>query len=157
VTGTPLVPKFCLGTHGPEALLRGYNNARKLEVFMRTLIRSLVVGVVVLGSSGLAPAQERQRGTITGRVLYQGKPLPGGIITIWSEKHAEKTALDRDGNFEFTALTPGEYRVTVSTEALKARGSPRYVAIPMKYGKPETSGLKIKVEKGNQTIDIKLQ
>src|SRR5262245_4751519 len=127
-----------------------------MEVVMLTLIRSIVLGFVVLEAAVLAPAQESAGGTVAGRVFYQGKPLPGGIITIRSEKGGQKIVLGRDGSFEFTDLTPGEYRVTVSTEVLKERKSLRYVAIPLKYSKPETSGLKIQVKEGKQTIDIEL-
>jgi len=67
------------------------------------------------------------------------------------------TSPARRGPRQPVALTPGEYRVTVSTEGLKEIKSPRYVAIPVKYSKPETSGLKIKVKKGKQTIDIELK
>src|SRR5207244_4242680 len=67
---------------------------------------------------GCGPGQ----GKVTGRVLYDGKPLPGGRVTFMPEGAANPVTinLDEHGNFE-TVLPTGEIKVSVDNRALEPR------------------------------------
>jgi hypothetical protein len=53
-------------------------------------------------------------------------------------------------------VVPGQYQVTVTT-AKDPKGKKPFVAIPEKYGRPNTSGLTFEVKKGEQTYDVDLR
>jgi hypothetical protein len=59
---------------------------------------------------------------VTGRVLYDGKPLPGGRVTFMPDGAANPVTvnLDEQGNYE-AVLPTGEIRVSVDNRALEPR------------------------------------
>ncbi len=62
------------------------------------------------------------QGKVSGQVLYNGKPLPGGTIMFHpvNSKYNSATAIiDQNGNYEVT-VTAGEVRICVDNRALKA-------------------------------------
>ena len=64
----------------------------------------------------------RGEGKVTGRVLYDGKPLPGGRVTFMPEGAANPVTvtLDEQGNYE-AVLPTGEVKVSVDNRALEPR------------------------------------
>lgn len=71
------------------------------------------------------------KGKVSGRVLYQGKPLPGGLVTFQpadSNFNAVVATLDEEGNYEAT-LPPGEVQVAVDNRMLQPR-APALKGIP---------------------------
>lgn len=112
---------------------------------------------------------------MTGRVLFDGKPLPGGEVTFVTVKDgfASKGIIDEKGNYTISAPT-GDVMISVDNRALgqsreaamKGAGRPdappptrlkgKYVEIPSKYFVPDTSGLTYTVINGPQTHDIQL-
>jgi hypothetical protein len=130
---------------------------------MHAARKSLLAGLLALAVALLAtpsPADEAPRGDVEGRIRFQGKPLPGGTVTVHPAKGGPLTAkLDKDGNYRLRNVPAGEVRVSVETESVRPKpGQPpgRFVAIPAKYGNPKTSGLVVKVVKGRQVFDIQL-
>jgi hypothetical protein len=154
------------------------------EGIMQTGIQSLRAGLVVLailgiGGVGSAPAADRkdETGTITGKVTFRGKPLPGGTIAFHPSRGKPLVGKIRpDGTYTVKDVPVGKVRVTVETESVRPKpkvpssippGSgepipkrgkePKYARIPDKYAKPETSGLTCDVRGGNQTLDLALE
>jgi hypothetical protein len=124
-----------------------------------------------------------QQAEISGKVYYQGKPLPGGIVKF----------VDRNGYIGISVIDPsngsykleapvGEVQIAVDNRMLNRNGRqqapkimpvaklerpdgrPRggqaitgtFVPLPSRYSDPESSGLKYTVKKGAQTYDIEL-
>ena len=55
-------------------------------------------------------------GTITGKVTYQGKPLPSGTVTFVPEQGGQAVTSDiRDGEYKVTKISPGPAKIAVST------------------------------------------
>jgi hypothetical protein len=144
----------------------------------RRLIAALPVLLLVAWGCG----SKSTTSEVTGKVTYQNTPVPGGQITFYPAKGVPMSVgIDPDGSYTITDLEPGEVTVTVSTESLnpdkktpeyggRGRGgaSPpppnmaggggggKYVKIPDKYAKQETSGLKTTVTKGKNKYDVPL-
>jgi hypothetical protein len=113
---------------------------------------------------------------VTGQVLFQGKPLPGGQVTFVSLKggFASTGIIDENGNYQVKAPV-GEVEISVTNRMLQSRGAAnapphpskagedagkalkgRWVFIPKSYEDPHTSGLKYTVTPGSQTHTIEL-
>src|SRR5438128_4918588 len=106
-------------------------------------------------------------GKVTGLVLFQGKPLPGGKLVFVTTEGAIAHSANIEENGSYSISAPvGEVQIGVDNRTLKAgaqamRGQTkmkgptlrrpggeepnpikgRYVEIPDKYYSPETSGL----------------
>ena len=119
---------------------------------------------------------------VTGRVLYEGNPLPGGVVNFVTIKgaFANTGIIDENGNYQIKSPV-GEVQIGVSNKMLE-REAPkpkedavksarqekgggggraplvkgRFVNIPPKYYDAATSGLKYTVKLGAQTHDIEL-
>ena len=123
------------------------------------------------------------KGKVSGRVLYQEAPLPGGFVTLQPANANSRpvvVSLDTEGHFEAT-LPLGEVQVAVDNRKLeheketsghvKAKTAPpppagnslavkppgKYVPIPSKYYSIETSDLHFTVEPGSQNHDLNLK
>lgn len=117
-------------------------------------------------------------GEISGKVTYQGKPLPSGRISLFCEG-GEKPVLSQmvsDGAYAFSQVPIGKAQVTVITfqsrhdpipgepevksppppDIPAAPASGPYVPIPARYRMPDTSGLAVTIVGGKQTRDWEL-
>jgi hypothetical protein len=116
---------------------------------------------------------------ISGQVLYQGKPLPGGRLNFVTAEggFASSGNIDEKGNYTISAPT-GSVMISVDNRMLnpqsrapkeaprKGAGRPdagdpnpvkgTYKQIPSKYYAPDTSGLTYTVTKGETTHNIEL-
>jgi hypothetical protein len=112
-----------------------------------------------------------------GRLTYQGRPTPFAQVTLHPLDPADKDAphptgkVNDDGTFVLTTYTGqdgapvGEYGVSVQWWLSPARkgtregDSPLAVnRLPARYGRPETSGLKVRIQPGENRlppIDLK--
>jgi len=118
--------------------------------------------------------------SISGKVLYKGRPLPGGRITFVTVQggFASAATIREDGSYQLSAPT-GDVKISVDNSMLQPRrGTPtqppqsegmmkhsggdpdpvkgQYVDIPSKYNMADTSGLTYKVQPGDQTHDVTL-
>jgi hypothetical protein len=112
---------------------------------------------------------------VSGKVMFKGKPLPGGQVTFAAVKggFASSGIIDDNGNYQIKAPV-GDVQISVTNRMLrfggaKAQAHPKkaasgegqlpkgkWVAIPPSYEDPQTSGLTYTVKPGPQTHDIEL-
>ncbi len=116
---------------------------------------------------------------VSGKVLLQGKPLPGGRVMFVTVKggFASSATIDENGNYQIKAPV-GDVEIGVDNQMLANRRGPkqtphpkkpdaeaaganqpvkgRWVKLPNRYADPHTSGLKYTVTPGSQTHNIEL-
>jgi hypothetical protein len=118
-----------------------------------------------------------RRVQVTGTVRFNGKPLPGGRVSFFSEDNQVESAfVEHDGTYTMVRALTGPNKVTVQTPGRppgpfdnlpsKKGGAPvlaerippeQAVRLPPRYADPSTSGLTCKVEKTGQVYDINLE
>lgn len=83
--------------------------------------RFLAVLAVLLLASVSAFAQSSTTGALTGTVTSDGAPLPGATVTVTSpQAQGSRTAVtDANGNYNISALPPGDYTVRVELQGLQ--------------------------------------
>ncbi|HEU4887246.1 MAG TPA: carboxypeptidase-like regulatory domain-containing protein, partial [Thermoanaerobaculia bacterium] len=79
-----------------------------------------VVAMLMLGSVS-AFAQSATTGALTGTVTSDGAPLPGALVSATSPQlQGTRTAYsDANGNYNLSALPPGDYTLRFSLEGLQ--------------------------------------
>ncbi len=113
---------------------------------------------------------------VSGKVLSQGKPLPGGRVTFFhvNGEFASSGQIDESGNYQLEAPV-GDVQISVMIGMLQSSSGPkwpyapkkagaeksqslkgRWIRIPSHFEDPLTSGLKFTVKPGPQTHDIVL-
>jgi hypothetical protein len=109
---------------------------------------------------------------VTGKVTYQGKPVPKGTIAFIPVAPDGRNAtgvLSPDGTYALQSEEPndgaqlGEYKVTISARddvvldyTPPVPVKPKMLA-PAQYENPETSGLKATVVRGSNVFDFDLK
>jgi hypothetical protein len=123
------------------------------------------------------------KGTVTGKITYQGKPLPVGTVVFVPEQGGQAITSDiRDGEYKIVKISPGPVKIAIDTpapsgqsnqfiqqmmqkqasfgksseESNKPDQAPKPVPVPKKYHDPDTSGLRYTVKGGSQVYDIDL-
>jgi hypothetical protein len=140
----------------------------------------LPVGLLVL-AAGCGKKEAYDTAEVTGRVLFNGEPLPGGRVTFVAVKGgtAVPGTIDEKGNYKVQAPV-GEVQISVDNSGLDplkggrmgSRSLPplkrpgqkepetlkgTYVPIPNKYYDPTKSGLTYTVKSESQKHDIELK
>jgi hypothetical protein len=72
------------------------------------------------------------QGTVSGRVLYQKQPVPGGLVTfvpVDPKQQAISAVIDEDGRYELT-VAAGEVRIAVDNETLRPQPVGAKVELP---------------------------
>jgi hypothetical protein len=134
------------------------------------LIAIPFVLLVLFACSGCNQGEEL--GRVTGRVIYQGRPVPKGIVIFVHQqrKGIMLTAdLRADGTFEVEmaggfGLPLGEYQVAVSPPLMDHPLGPiaeppkpeSETLIPLRYREPATSPVRLTVGSGDNRCDIDL-
>jgi hypothetical protein len=108
--------------------------------------------------------------TVSGKVTLDGAPLTSGdvMFTPTGKGPAAGGSIDSSGSYQLatgtdSGLPPGEYKVTVvatkpAPPAAANQPPPAPIPItPPKYGRPETTDLKVTVAAGSNTIDLTLK
>lgn len=152
--------------------------------FLRPACCCLSLGLfLLLAGCGQTP-HSVDHAEVSGKVLFQGKPLPGGRVNFLAINggFASSADIDENGNYQINAPV-GDVEIAVTNQMLKAKTEPkkgslapkeaeakqkeadgkkhrspkgRYVRIPRQYEDPHASGLKYTVKRGAQTHDIEL-
>jgi hypothetical protein len=108
---------------------------------------------------GRKTQQIKDRATISGKVTFNGNPLPAGTIGLESKNGAATTAIPiGPGGTFFSDRAPiGDNLVTVDTASIHFGNPAAYVPIPEKYNNSRTSGLTVNIKAGsNENIDFRL-
>ena len=121
--------------------------------------------------------------TVSGVVTFQGKPLPGGQVSLVPPKGPPALIgfIKEDGSYSIVNVPVGEVKIMVTTQPplpelpsfikvpgrtndpnSTAKSAPykplgEYVKIPDRYRLAETSGLTLKVKRGENRYDIPLE
>ncbi len=150
-------------------------NDRYAQSIIRLAGCFLSIGLLAL-TVGCRSSRAPQHADVSGKVLFQGKPLPGGQITFVAVKGGFSAVGTIDENGEYQVKAPlGEVQISVTNRMLQPRGGEktmgrlakaqapegasvkgRYVQIPPQYEDPQKSGLKYTVTRGPQTHDVEL-
>lgn len=73
---------------------------------------------------GLLVAGCGSQGNISGKVLYQGKPLRGGTVTFFTpHKGAMSCIITSDGNYSVSRVPVGEVKIAVQCLSLRPRAA----------------------------------
>jgi len=132
--------------------------------------------ILLLGALAVAGCGGPPTGDISGKVIYQGKALPGGYVNFTTEGPGGRTVsgeVGKDGSYSVQKVPVGEAKVTVQGIQVlpmpamppsmkkgvvpppEAKREPVYV--PPKYGNADKSGLTYTVKNGPQTYDVELK
>jgi len=129
-------------------------------------VLALVAGAPGCGESG------PPMGRVSGKVTYNGQPVPKGTISFQSASPEGRNAtgeIGPDGSYTIQTETPGDgaivgdYKVAITAlednvvldYIPKKKPEPKRL-VPEKYENPATSGLTAKVESGSNAIDFPL-
>lgn len=148
---------------------------------LRLACGCLSIGLLILMTGCGKGSRGAQHAEVSGKVVFQGKPLPGGRISFVTAKEGLATTaiIDENGNYKIDAPV-GDVKISVDNSALqKSRfgGGPppkmhhprppgseaedqplkgQFVELPSQYKDPGSSGLTYTVKPGPQTHDVEL-
>jgi len=140
------------------------------QSFARVLL-AVAAGWAACFAAGCG-GRANETGDVSGKVTINGKPVTAGIVKFFPADGREPvhTGLGPDGTYRATGVPVGRSKVAIETlpfrqltppppAIAKQLGGPRtkYVPIPAKYEKPESSGLHYDVKKGAQEWEIELK
>ncbi len=130
----------------------------------------LAVVLFLLSASGCGA----RTGTVAGKVLLDGKPVPGGYVNFFPQGEnttAKSSPIDKDGNYTVIGVPTGSVKISVQgifgSEQLPNMKGPngmdmprsdrKTVYVPTKYSTVEESGLSYDVKPGSQDFNIELK
>jgi len=141
---------------------------RWVRIDRARLLAVLASALVVLPGCGSSEAI----GKLSGRVTFQGQPVPEGLIVFSNPGQGAHIAVElRAGGdyvvkrFGAEGVPLGTYQVWITPPRVDApmgpaREPPRireYQNIPKKYHDPTTSGLKLTVEEGENLFYVNMK
>ena len=145
--------------------LQNFNTSTKTRYLI-----FLVLSIIHLGCSG----DDRGLAPVSGTIFFKGKPLADAAINFIPKDTTGRVAAgsaDKDGKYKLTSFQIndgakiGKYTITIRAEEggdskLKPADALDYVRgkiiTPLKYSRPETSGLTAEVARKTNIIDFQL-
>jgi hypothetical protein len=144
------------------------------------LFRRFPLCGVVLSLALLAAGCGRPGPSLSGRVSYRGVPLTtGGVMLHAADGRTAYGGISPDGSYLVANAPEGPVRISVNVPVVdrprrpsktsagspsdlplpqvKLLGGPEVVAIPARYGRPDSSGLNVVIGPGGQRYDIDLR
>jgi hypothetical protein len=134
---------------------------------------AIPLGLVLLAGCSAA------KGSLTGTVTYQGKPvIYGTVMALCSDGITRSANIDPDGSYRLDNLPPGEVNLAVvspeppeaaANERRGGRNAPakaapisavdrsKWFKIPKEYSDPRLSGLTTAVSAGSSTFNLPLR
>jgi hypothetical protein len=144
----------------------------------RQLTYGALAAVLLVVTAGCNPKDTNRSVSISGKVMYQNKPVTGGNLTIYVGETPYPVGIGPDGSYSAVQLPEGEAVATVNNDALntdkpKDSGKTAMVGpapkdrsqaptgafrrLPPKYKEKKTSDLKVTLVKGKMTHDFELK
>jgi len=132
------------------------------------VLAALVLSTSLVGCGRSGP----EKAAVSGRVTYQGKPVPKGVIAFIPVAPGGRNAtgaIRPDGSYTLQTEEPedgaqlGEYRVTISAhdepllDYTPAQPVKPKLLVPPEYEDPEKSGLKKTVVRGSNVFEFDLK
>jgi len=127
--------------------------------------RTMLFLLACTAASGCSPAGPTDRATVSGSVVFEGKPVTGGSIRFVMVDDFAKQAQGRirkDGTFTLTGCPVGTVKVAVETtsvlEGVPGSDQGEFVRLPPKFVRPETTPVNLTVPVDGVTgitIDLK--
>jgi hypothetical protein len=143
---------------------------RMRTILLRTPLLAMFVWLAFLTAG--CGSKEKPTGEVFGKVTVGGKPVTAGMVKFVphdKDREPMTTGLGPDGSYRATGVPVGLCSVAVETAMFKnltppppaiakQLGGPRtkYVPIPEKYERVETSGLSVEVDRGKKQLDIEI-
>lgn len=117
---------------------------------------------VLMSTSGCThkPVQRAGTAIVAGSLKLNGQPVRGGNITFISQSDPDNTATCRiraDGNFAVADAPIGEAKAIVDTESTKGFLGDRYVKVPEKYWKFESTELTLAIKEGENMVALEMK
>ena len=148
-------------------------NVRSLQQLCYSLILALAVPALLSGCGS-------KTGTVSGKVTYKDKPVPGGTVTFLVDgKHTATSPIGTDGSYSIEKVPVGPAKIGVappppaarlpggkmmdpskfgsSAEKPAAGPTTKPFTLPPQYLNPNKSGLDYTVTGGKQEHDIPLK
>jgi hypothetical protein len=137
----------------------------------RTVARFLALALVGLVPLACGPSGP-EMATISGKVTYNGKPVPKGTITFIPTTPGGRNAVGviaADGSYALQTEKPGDgallgdYNVTISAhdeavlDYIPAKPVEPKLLAPAKYENPKTTDLKATVKRGASPVNFDLK
>ena len=131
----------------------------------------LVAALLALAASGCG----KPTGNISGKVIYEGKPLPGGYVNFTNEGDSpavQTSTIQPDGSYSISHMPVGPAKITVQGilgpagpaenpvvpgGSMGGAGGRKTVYVPPRYANTSTSDLTYPVVSGGQSHDIELK
>ncbi len=138
-------------------------------------------GTVLFLLSLLLTGCEKKSATVSGKVLFDGKPLSQGHVSFRIDNtHESSSIIDQDGSYQ-VKCEPGNAKITVRVSEFRplaagakgkmdpakfgAKGTvvnektrdKDLIKIPPKYSDPEQTPLTLPVKPGSQQHDIEIK
>jgi len=104
--------------------------------------------------------------TVTGTVTYNGRQLKAGIVKFHAPNGDFATApIGPDGQFIMTDVVPGDQKVGYvggpvsigSSDGSRTAPAEKAVAVPAKFGDPQTSGVTVTVPEAGGAVTVELK
>jgi hypothetical protein len=79
------------------------------------------------------------RGAVSGKVFYEGKPLPGGkVLFIHEQKGSFTSRIQEDGSYKIPDVPTGQVKIAVTGPATGSDANDPRLALSMRGGKLPT-------------------
>lgn len=90
---------------------------------LRLVCCGLSLGLLILSAGCKGRPRSVQHAEVSGKVLFQGKPLPGGVVNFVAVNggFANNAFIDENGNYKISA-PEGEVRIGVDNRMLQNPG-----------------------------------
>jgi hypothetical protein len=112
----------------------------------------------VSNEEGVPTTNRKPVHPVRGKIFYEGAPIADARIAFHLIDGKDGKKYLRGGDAIVDAAPAGEYAVTVLWREpwLDAQGRPGNNLIPVKYHRPETSGLRVQVKTGTNELTLNL-
>ena len=146
-------------------LVKGDVMSKAIGIFLTVMLAG------VLGGCSSSGKNSGPKGTVSGKVTVNGKPITFGAIAFYKEGAAFNGPI-REGSYSVTGVPAGDVKVTINSLPTPAEGGPStgvpgeekvsfpkgpFVAVPARFADPAKTPLTYSVVEGDQekTFDIR--